>query len=183
MVHKTSAAEESITSSHSLERKRKHEKIEQHKPDLQNLELQALAIDNGVKLMQNYEAVCSSSTVDDHARLIFKDYFLRIAAQSVASPIAHDEHHCLNTTKLVAWNLNYYPTDSQLSHLSSKIRQRYEEIYARSPPQKVDGYDEVKDELTYVDSYSERDRPMMERIIKEFMAAQEDDEEEDSDSD
>jgi len=178
MVRKMSSfdKEGSVNRSHRLDRKRKHEEFEFQKLELEKLELQKLAIENGAKLMETYEAVCSSTTVDDHARLIFKDYFLNIAAQFAGLPLKNDPI----TTSMVAWGLDYFPTDSQVREINKIIRRRYEKIYARSPPQTIDAYDEVTDAFTHTDSYTERDRPMMERIIKDFMVAQES-EDEDSD--
>ena len=174
MVRKMSFVdtEGSVDSSRSLDRKRKYEDVEVQELELEKLELHKLAIENGIKLMENYEAVCSSTTVDDHARLIFKDYFLNIAAQFAGLPIKNEPI----TTTMVAWGLDYFPTDSQVREINKIIRRRYEKIYGRSPPQTIDAYDEVTDEFTHTDSYTERDRPMMERIIKDFMVAQQEDE-------
>lgn len=169
-LYRQALAQEPVHDSFSLERKRKHEDLETQRLAT---EIQKQQIENGANLLQNVQKVYSDTVMDERTRLIFKDYFLNLATQNSGLAITNGEQRespiSLST---VAMDMGYRLSDSEAKKIGIKLKRRYVQVHGTPPPK----HDQlVGGRVTRVNSYTTRDRAMIEDTIKEFMEAQQED--------
>jgi hypothetical protein len=154
----------------SLNNKRKREELE-----LLSLEqdLRAKMHDNAVKIMTSYQALCTDTTMDERARLMFKDYFLNItnlhAPSNPQQAIENGETASNRPVSLsnIALELGYRLKTDQAKAVGIRLKKLYMEKHNKAPPkheQLCDG------RVTLVNSYTARDRSLIESVLREFMS-------------
>jgi len=171
-VYRQALVQEPVHDSFSLERKRKHEDLETQRLAT---EIQKQQIENGANLLQNLQMVFSDTVIDERTRLIFKDYFLNLATQNSGLAITNGEQRespiSLST---VAMDMGHRLTDSEAKKIGIQLKRRYIQEHGTPPPK----HDQlVGGRVTRVNSYTTRDRAMIEETIKEFMDAQQEEDE------
>jgi len=154
----------------SLNNKRKREELE-----LLSLEqdLRAKMHDNAVKIMTSYQTLCTDTTMDERARLMFKDYFLNITnLHAPSSPQQAIENGKTDSNRPVslsniALELGYRLKTDQAKAVGIRLKKLYMEKHNKAPPkheQLCDG------RVTLVNSYTARDRSLIESVLREFMS-------------
>ena len=131
-------------------------------------------------LMDTYTSLCPNRVIDDRARLMFKDNILNLASQS--SPVssqstsqlviedgatgigANQDKPITISTLAAAMGRRFDKSDSQ--KIGRKVAASYREKYGQEPSkheQLVDGA------VRFVNSYTEKDRDMLETVIANYM--------------
>jgi hypothetical protein len=150
--------------------KRKREELE-----LLSLEqdLRAKMHENAMKIMTSYQTLCTDTTMDERARLMFKDYFLNLTnLQAPSSPqqaIENGETDSNRPVSLsnIALELGYRLRTDQAKAVGIRLKKLYMEKHNKAPPkheQLCDG------RVTLVNSYTARDRSLIESVLREFMS-------------
>jgi hypothetical protein len=139
-------------------------------------------------LMESYALLCPNQVMDDRARLLFKDNFLNIATQSVPArgpqlAIASDPQLAIgdnsNNNKAPAANVNKPITIStlaaelgyrfdagQLQKIGKRVASAYREKYGECPGK----HEQMVGQASIlVNSYTERDRGLVKKVILEFI--------------
>ena len=134
-------------------------------------------------LMESYALLCPNHVMDDRARLLFKDNFLNIATQSVSArgpqlAIASDPQLAISdgaaavnnnkpiTISTLAAELGYRFDNGQLQKIGKKVANAYREKYGECPGK----HEQMVGQASIlVNSYTERDRGLVEKVIVDFI--------------
>lgn len=147
-------------------------------------EAQAKVVDVQKTLMETYTSLCPNMVIDDRARLMFKDNLLNIASQSApsaSSQLAIGNGSATNsntnsntnskplTISALALSLGHRFDDGQLQKIGREMAAEYRQKYGHNPG-KHEQF--VKGAVIPVNSYTERDRGMLEAVIGRFVGGQ-----------
>jgi len=113
--------------------------------------------------IQAYEYLCIDKKIDDRARLVFKDSLLNMTGTQLLTN-GDDTSNKPITLSTVASDMGLRLTNVQLQKAGLMMRKCYMEKYNKAPEkheQFVDGA------VRKVNSYTEKDKDMMENILKE----------------
>jgi hypothetical protein len=124
-------------------------------------------------LMETYTLLCANQVMDDRARLLFKDNILNIATHSVPSGKAQltIEDGTVNKNKPItistlAAELGHRFDNVQLQKIGKKVAAAFREKYGESPPK----HEQLVGQASIlVNSYTERDRGLLEKVIVDFV--------------
>ena len=140
-------------------------------------------------LIESYALLCPNQVMDDRARLLFKDNFLNIATQSVPArgpqlAIASDPQLAIRdnsnnnnnapaanvnkpiTISTLAAELGYRFDAGQLQKIGKRVASAYREKYGECPGK----HEQMVGQASIlVNSYTERDRGLVEKVILEFI--------------
>jgi hypothetical protein len=128
-------------------------------------------------LMESYALLCPNQVMDDRARLLFKDNLLNIATSSTPAraPLALEngavgaQQVNLNkpiTISTLAAELGYRFDNSALQKIGKKVASAYREKYGENPGK----HEQLVGQASIaVNSYTERDRGLVERVIVDFI--------------
>jgi hypothetical protein len=188
-----SVVAEPVPDEQSLIRKRKLESLEIEKLELElstrkqqseldltirrreaDLDLRRSEFEYATKITTTYRDLCQDTAMDTRARLMFKDYYLNmimsplqphmIANGGVSQPPAPSKPISLSQ---VATSMGLKIPTNELISLGGRLRKRYEEKHDH-PPGK---HDQLCDgRMTKVNSYMESDRPLVERLLREWQS-------------
>ena len=133
-------------------------------------ELELLKLDEEVKLMtqmrmtslrEEYNLVCTDTTMDERARLLFKDTYMNMLLNSQKPAVMITNGPSSNTPisiSGVAATLGYKPTSEDCKRIGTDLRKRYLKQHGK-PPTK---HDQLCDgRVTSVNSYTEQDRQLV----------------------
>lgn len=136
---------------------------------LEELEIQEKTCDLQAKIMRHYQSLCPNGVIEDHMRLLFKDNFANLAMGDYGQKrITNDGEANPNkpiTVSTVAAQMGItFSDDKAYQKIGRNLRDLYFSRYNRAPSkheQKVGGA------MREVNSYSERDRDLVEQAIRE----------------
>lgn len=133
-------------------------------------EAQSKVLEVQKMLMDTYTSLCPNRVIDDRARLMFKDNFLNIASPA-SSQLAIENGNIGNIGKsftvndvAVGLKLSFNRGDNQ--KIGKIAAAAYREKYGQEPSkheQYVDGA------VRLVNSYTERDRGMLEAVVRSYV--------------
>jgi hypothetical protein len=131
-------------------------------------------------LMDTYALLCPNQVMDDRARLLFKDNILNLASQStparaqlaiedggvgggVSAGVSPNKPITIST---LAAEIGYRFDNGQLQKIGKKAAAAYREKYSESPPK----HEQMVGQASImVNSYTERDRGLLEGVIVDFI--------------
>ena len=149
------------------------------------LERNQAIVERKHKLMQqtveDYAALCPNKVIDDRARLLFKDNILNIftmapparvqiaiadpkqAIEAGAPPINPNKPITIST---LAAELGYRFDNGQLQKIGKRVANAYREKYGECPGK----HEQMVGQASIlVNSYTERDRGLVEKVIVDFI--------------
>ena len=146
-------------------------------------EAQSKAVDVQMKmievqkmLMESYTSLCPNQVMDDRVRLMFKDNFINIATHSIPfnsirtltedgdSPSAAPTNKPI-TISTLAVEMGYRFDNVQLQKIGKKMAMEYRAKYGESPSK----HEQLVGQASiYVNSYTEKDRELMQNVIFSF---------------
>lgn len=115
-------------------------------------------------LMETYKALCPNMVIDDRARLMFKDNLLSIASQSTPSAGSASSQLAIGNGANGSGSPGISP--SKPITIGRSMASNFRGKYNREPP-KHKQY--VKGNYVPVNSYMERDCPLMEQAVRSIM--------------
>jgi hypothetical protein len=127
-------------------------------------------------LAADYEEICSNHNIDERAKLMFKDAYLNMLMTDSQKPstspfaalITNGEPTPDTPISIsgVATALGYRLTSADAKRVGLELRKRYIQLHGK-PPHK---HDQLCDgRVTKVNSYTERDRPLMVQVLNAMM--------------
>jgi hypothetical protein len=156
----------------SFKRKREELKIQRME---QNLASQMQA--NITNLTVDYDRICTNTTMDERAKLMFKDCYLNIilnthrcSPQKQTPALENGNQPTLSLNKpvsisSVAAELGYKPTSTDAKRIGMDLKKLYTGKYNKPPPK----HDQLCDgRVTNVNSYTEQDRPLVIQALHEY---------------
>ncbi len=155
----------------SLSFKRKREELEILRLE-QDLKAQMQA--NITSLTVDYDRICTNTTMDERAKLMFKDCYLNIILNNhFHSPpeqgmVIENGNPSLNkpiSISSVAAELGYRPTSSDAKRIGMDLKKLYMEKYSKPPPK----HDQLCDgRVTNVNSYTEQDKSLVIQALNQY---------------
>jgi hypothetical protein len=133
--------------------------------------------------MEDYSALCPNKVIDDRARLLFKDNILNVftmapPARGPQLAIASDPQLAISdgaaavnnnkpiTISTLAAELGYRFDNGQLQKIGKKVANAYREKYGECPGK----HEQMVGQASIlVNSYTERDRGLVEKVIVDFI--------------
>ena len=156
----------------SFKRKREELEIMQMEQDLK-ARMQA----NITSLSIDYDKICTNTTMDERARLMFKDCYLNLilnsqfgSSQGQTRTIENGNSSISSLDKpvsisSVAAELGYKPTSTDAKRIGMDLKKLYVGKYNKSPPK----HDQLCDgRVTNVNSYMEKDRPLVVQALNGY---------------
>jgi hypothetical protein len=152
--------------------KRKREELEILKME-QDLKAQMQA--NITNLAVDYDNICTNTTMDERARLMFKDCYMNIILSSHLS-LAHGNKEAIENPSAqssnkpvsissVAKELGYKPTSSDAKRIGMDLKKLYVVKHNKPPPK----HDQLCDgRVTNVNSYTEPDKPLVVQALHAY---------------
>jgi hypothetical protein len=128
------------------------------------------------KLMEMYAALCPGGQLDDRTRLHFKDTIVNLSSAAAGNypAITNGEAKSLNaplTISTVAAELGFHFSSSDLISIGAKVSKLYQAQHGTAPPK----HDQLcGGAVRPVCSYTERDRDIVERALREYARMRED---------
>jgi hypothetical protein len=123
-----------------------------------------------VKCASSYKELCTDTSMDERARLVFKDLFLNMAMlQGGPSMITNGDPLPSKpiSLSLVAGEMGLKLPTNELISLGVELKKRYLATHGKAPSK----HDQLCDgRVTKVNSYSESDRPLVEEVLRWHMA-------------
>lgn len=143
-------------------------------------EAQAKVLEVQKMLMDTYTSLCPNRVIDDRARLMFKDNFLNIASQGPASQLAIGNGMSIGngagvglagrpfsvSDAALGLKLSFNRGDTQ--KLGKLVAAAYREKYGQGPSKHEQWVDGASREVC---SYTEKDRDLVEGVIKSYVRA------------
>ncbi len=170
------------TTTVSLGNKRKMEELQIAKLET---ELVARQIENKtrqaeyvVKCASNYKELCTDTSMDGRALLIFKDLFLNMAmlqgpqqqqviTNGSSQPVIQPAKPI--SLSLVAGEMGLKIPSSELISLGLTLKNRYVSLHGKDPSK----HDQLCDgRMTKVNSYMEADRPLVQEVLSQWRQSQ-----------
>jgi hypothetical protein len=139
----------------------------------------AMARDNLSKITHQYHELCQDTVMDQRARLMLKDGFLNMAmaaqqgqpGQGSQALIGNGSQVSPNkpiSLSSVAVELGFKIPDNEFIGIGKKVSSRYFQLHGKTPPK----HDQlIRGKVTLVNSYMESDRPIVEEVLREHVAA------------
>ena len=143
--------------------------------DAKKLANAAMASDNLAKITDRYHELCQDTVIDERARLMLKDGFLNMALaaqQGLPGQGLIENGPRVSPNKpvslsSVATELGFKIPDSEFIVIGKRVATRYFELHGKKPTK----HDQlIKGKVTLVNSYTESDRPLVEEVLREYMA-------------
>ena len=121
------------------------------------------------KWIQLYTSLCPNKTMDERARLHFKDNVMNLSASGGQKTIENgaDDTRPITISTLAA-QLGLKFTSGELQSIGIEVKKRYYEKYKADPPRHEQ---QVNGAVRNVCSYTERDRGLVEAVLKEYKRA------------
>ena len=129
-----------------------------------------------IKVTDRYHELCQDTVIDERARLMLKDGFLNMAmaaqqGQGSQALIANGSQVSPNkpiSLSSVAVELGFKIPDNEFIGIGKKVSGRYFQLHGKTPPK----HDQlIRGKVTLVNSYMESDRPIVEEVLREHVAA------------
>lgn len=126
------------------------------------------------KCTRSYQEICQDTTMDERARLIFKDLFLNMAMQQQpgVTGLLTDGSTASTGGKpislsLVAGEMGLRIPSNDLISIGVELKKRYVALHGKDPSK----HDQLcNGRVTKVNSYMESDRPLVEEILRWYTA-------------
>jgi hypothetical protein len=159
------------------------------KLEILTLDAQSKATDTQIKmievqkmLMESYTLLCPNQVIDDRARLQFKDNFMNIATQNISSKssktcIGEGSEDSIETIgevlvnkpitiNTVAMEMGHRLDTGQLQKIGKRLAAAYRATYKKNPSK----HEQLVGQASiHVNSYTERDRVLMKKVIDNFI--------------
>lgn len=166
----------------SLEDNSRKRKIEDLEVEERRIKIQELASMNQLRmaeahkreaevqrlLMDNYLSLCPNNTMDDRARLVFKDYCLSLALRGIGGPVINknSDDNPVTISNLAA-NIGLKFSTSELISIGQEVKKRYKAKYGADPSKHEQ---QCGGAVRAVCSYTEKDADMIQQVLREFAA-------------
>ena len=115
--------------------------------------------------MDSINALKDRANVDQRTKLQAEDHIKNVLFNKLAITNGNNPTDALNVS-ILAKELGFKPTDGQLIRIGRELAKQYRETYKNDPPKHKQFTGGM---YIPVNSYMERDRPMMERVMRLVM--------------
>jgi hypothetical protein len=151
-------------------RKRKALELEEKEEALEvsRMERRMKTIQAQKELMDMYAMVSPNNQLDDRTRLHFKDIIINLSSAAAGNYKAitnGEEKHAPITISTIAAELGLHLTTAELQSIGVKLSKLYTAKYGVAPPKHEQ---QCGGAVRMVRSYTERDRAMVEDVLKNF---------------
>ena len=157
--------------------KRRREELELFKLEE---EIKTMAQARMTNLRSEYNLVCTDTTMDERARLLFKDTYMNMLLNSQQpNGLAIGNGPSPNapiSISSVAKELGYNANKEDCQCIGRDLGKRYRQMHGQPPPK----HDQLCDgRVTSVNSYTEKDRPLVVEAVQAYFSRYLDDETQD----
>jgi hypothetical protein len=160
-------------SSMSIKRKREELEIQKYEIDIQKTRVEAQCAINAAQLatMHAYDSLCSNITMDERAKVIFKDVFLNsaILGRAITNGQSASEDATPTSVSQVAKKMGMVLTNEQAIKVGKIVAKLYRAKYDE-PPSKHTQL--VNGRATEVNTYFKKDEDLLTQALTTFQAEQ-----------